>query len=88
MAKSAMFKSSYSSVQLIQFFATLFNGSAIDYYNISFSGGEETYSIVNTSENLSIPMWLQNVTKLNVTAHNCAGQSDPVTIYLSHGMYM
>ena len=81
-----MFNKSYNSLKLIQFFATLFNGTAIDYYNISFSDAEETYSIVNTSDDLSIPTWLQNVTKLNVTAHNCAGQSDPVTVYISHGM--
>ena len=84
------FKGSYHN--LIQFLATLFEGTAIDYsyYTISFSGAEfkETYSIVNTSGNLSIPTWLHNVTKLNVTAHNCAGQSRPVTLYISHGVWL
>ena len=85
---SATFKGSYHN--LIQFLPTIFEGTAIDYYTISFSGPEfkETYSIVNTSGNLSIPTWLHNATKLNVTAHNCAGQSDPVTLYIFHGVCM
>ena len=76
-----MWKSNYYNV-----IANLFKGTAIDYYTISFSGTEETYSIVNTSENLSTPTWIHNVTKLNVTAHNCAGESDPVIVYIFHGM--
>ena len=80
-AGSGMLKSNYHNL-----IATLFNGTAIDYYNISFSGAEETYSILNTSGNLSTPTWLHNVTKFNVTAHNCAGQSDPVIVYIFHGM--
>ena len=80
-AGSGMLKSNYHNL-----IATLFNGTVIDYYNISFSGGEETYSIVNTSGNLSIPTWIHNVTKFNVTAHNCAGQSDPVIVYIFHSM--
>ena len=75
-AESAMLKSN-------DLIATLFNGTAIDYYTISFSDTEETYSIVNTSET---PRWIHNVTNFNVTAHNCAGQSDPVIIYIYHGM--
>ena len=75
-AGSAMWKSN-------NLIATFFKGTAIDYYTISFSDAEETYSIVNTSEN---PIWIHNVTKFNVTAHNCAGQSDPVIIYIYHGM--
>ena len=80
-AESGMLKSNYHKL-----IATFFKGTAIDYYTISFNGTEETYSIVNTSENLSTPTWIHNVTKLNVTAHNCAGQSDPVIVYISHGM--
>ena len=75
-AESAMWKSNYHNV-----IANLFKGTTIDYYTISFR--EETF---NTSGNLSTPTWIHNVTKLNVTAHNCAGQSDPVIVYISHGM--
>ena len=80
-AGSGMLKSNYHNL-----IVNLFKGTAIDYYTISFNGTEETYSIVNTSENLSTPTWIHNVTKLNVTAHNCAGESDPVIVYISHGM--
>ena len=73
-----MWKSNYYNM-----IANLFKGTAIDYYTVSFSGTEETF---NTSENLSTPTWIHNVTELNVTAHNCAGQSDPVIVYISHGM--
>ena len=73
-----MLKNNYHNV-----IANLFKGTAIDYYTISFDGTEEIYY---TSENLPTPTWIHNVTKLNVTAHNCAGQSDPVTVYISHGM--
>lgn len=80
-----MFQGSHKN--MTQFLETLFNGSVIDYYNISFIGAEETYSIVNTSSDLT---WLQNVTSFNVTAHNCVGQSASVNVvvYISHGMCM
>ena len=69
---------------LMQFLATLFKGSFIDYYNISFSGSDEV--ILNTSESPAHLPWLHNITSFNVTAHNCAGQSTPVVFYISHGM--
>ena len=68
---------------LTQFLATLFKGNAIDYYNISFSGAVGAYSIVNTPSDLT---WQHNVTSFNVTAYNCIGQSESVTVYISHGM--
>lgn len=68
---------------LTQFLATLFKGNAIDYYNISFSIAVGEYSIVNTPSDLT---WQHNTTYFNVTAHNCIGQSDSVTVYISNGM--
>ena len=81
-----IFQEDYTIV--IHYLATLFNdgGAPIDYYNISFNNSEDTSVILSTSEATSTVTLPHNVTTFNVTAYNCIGPSDPVTVYTYQGI--
>ena len=73
----------------IQFLETLFSdgGDPIDYYIISFNDSEATSFRWNISgETSNATLLPYSISVFNVTAHNCAGPSDAVTVQTYQGM--
>ena len=73
---------------VIQFLETLYNdgGDPIDYYIVSFNDSEATSFRWNTSgETSNATLLPTSISVFSVTAHNCAGSSDTVTVQTYQG---
>ena len=73
---------------IIQFLEILFSdgGDPIDYYIISFNDSEATLFRWNISgETSNATLLPYSISVFNVTAHNCAGTSDTVTVQTYQG---
>ena len=67
---------------VIEWKTPFYNGGApVDFYTVKSNTSEEV------TANLSYTFILTNnsVVSVNITAHNCAGNSDPVTLHVEKG---